>query len=70
MKLIRLKSISDHYFKEAWKLYEDTFPFEERRSLDNQSKVLQNDYYHFDVLIDKNQFTGFILWWDLKHINT
>lgn len=66
MNLIRLKNISDNYFQEAWKLYEDAFPIEERRSLDSQSKVLQNDNYHFDVLIDKDQFTGFILWWNFE----
>ncbi|WP_296311615.1 GNAT family N-acetyltransferase [Winogradskyella sp. UBA3174] len=66
MKLIRLKNISDNYFQKAWNLYEDAFPFEERRLLDNQSYVLQNDRYHFDILIDKNQFMGFILWWDFE----
>ncbi|WP_282124767.1 GNAT family N-acetyltransferase [Algibacter mikhailovii] len=66
MKLTRLKNISDNYFQEAWKLYEDAFPFEERRSLDNQSKVLQIDNYNFEVLIDKDQFIGFILWWDFE----
>lgn len=64
MKLTRLKQISDNYFQEAWKLYEDSFPFEERRLLDNQSYILQNDSYHFDVLIDKGLLIGFILWWD------
>ena len=64
MKIIRLKRISDNYFKKAWALYEDSFPFEERRLLNEQSYILQNDRYHFDVLIDKEQFLGFILWWD------
>lgn len=69
MKLIRLKHISDKYFQEAWKLYEDAFPFEERRRLDEQSYILQNDSYHFDVLIDKDQFIGFILWWNFETLN-
>ncbi len=43
MKLIRLKHISDNYFQKAWKLYEDAFPIEERKLLDNQSYILQND---------------------------
>ena len=64
MKLIRLKNISDHYFHKAWELYNDAFPFEERRLLDHQSYTLQNDHYHFDIVIDENQFMGFILWWD------
>jgi len=66
MKLIRLKHISDNYFQKAWKLYEDAFPFEERRIIDDQSNILQNGSYHFDVLIDKDIFTGFILWWDFN----
>lgn len=66
MKLIRIKNISDNYFQKAWKLYEDAFPFEERRLLDEQLCVLQNDCYHFDILIDKDQFIGFILWWDFE----
>ncbi len=47
-------------------LYEDAFPFEERRVLGEQLYVLQNDSYHFDILIDKNRFTGFILWWNFE----
>ena len=66
MKLIRLKNISDNYFQKAWALYEDAFPFEERRLLDDQSYILQYDSYHFDILIDKDQFLGFILWWNFK----
>lgn len=66
MKLVRLKNISDTFFQEAWELYEDAFPFEERRQFDGQCIVLQNDSYHFNVLIDNNQFKGFILWWDFE----
>jgi len=72
MKLIRLKNITDNYFLKAWKLYEEAFPVEERRVLEDQTSVLKNNNYHFNVLIDKNQFIGFILWWDfetLKYID-
>ncbi len=64
MKIIRLKYISDDYFNKAWELYENAFPFEERKSLEAQSYILLNKNYHFDVLIDKDQFIGFILWWN------
>lgn len=53
MKQIRLKNISDNYFHEAWKLYEEAFPVEERRLLKDQICVLKRDNYHFDILIDK-----------------
>ncbi|NQX81914.1 MAG: GNAT family N-acetyltransferase [Flavobacteriaceae bacterium] len=65
MKQIRLKNITDNYFKAAWEIYEDAFPLEERRLLDDQACVLKNSDYHFDVLIDDKQLIGFILWWDL-----
>ncbi|SNR39034.1 Ribosomal protein S18 acetylase RimI [Lutibacter agarilyticus] len=72
MNLIRLRNISDTYFQEAWQLYEEAFPFEERRILDDQISVLKNSKYHFEVVINENQFIGFILWWDfetLKYID-
>jgi GNAT superfamily N-acetyltransferase len=64
MEVLRIKDISDNYFKEAWKLYEDSFPMEERRLIETQLFVLQNDTYHFDVLLNEGQFSGLILWWD------
>ena len=66
MKQIRLKSISDNYFQIAWKLYEEAFPMEERRLIDAQARVMEKPNYHFDVIIDENQFIGFFLWWDLE----
>ncbi len=66
MKLTRLKNISDNYFQKAWGLYEEAFPSSERRLLNNQAYILQNKNYHFDILIDKTQFIGFVLWWDFE----
>lgn len=72
MNQIKLESISDNYFHIAWKLYEDAFPLEERRSLNAQTQVMKKSNYHFDILMDENQFIGFLLWWDfetLKYID-
>ncbi len=66
MKQVRLKNTSDTYFQEAWELYEEAFPIEERRSLENQKCILENEDYYFDVLIDGEEFVGFILWWNLS----
>lgn len=60
----RLKNTSANTFHEAWELYEDAFPLQERRLLHEQKYILQNDKYHFDVYFHKNQFTGFLLWWN------
>ncbi|UMB61150.1 GNAT family N-acetyltransferase [Lutibacter sp. A80] len=69
MKTIRLKNISDYYFDKAWELYEDAFPIEEKKTLDEQIVDLQNDDYHFDVIIEKDQFVGFNLWWNFEAYN-
>ncbi len=66
MKLKRLKKSTDNDFHQAWELYNDAFPLEERRTLDGQKRVLKRSNYHFEILIDHNQFIGFILWWDLE----
>ena len=66
MKQIRLKNISDVYFNSAWKLYEDAFPLEERRSLDAQKNVMKKTNYHFEIIVDDNQLIGFLLWWDFE----
>jgi len=66
MKQIRLKNISDNYFHKAWELYEDAFPLEERRLLDAQVRVMKKPNYHFEIIIDKKQLIGFLLWWDFE----
>lgn len=66
MKQIRLHNISDNYFHEAWELYEDAFPLEERRLMGAQARVLKKSKYHFDVIVEKEQLIGFLLWWDFE----
>ena len=66
MKQIRLKSITDNYFLQAWELYEGSFPLEERRLLDAQSRVMKKPNYHFDTIIDEKQLIGFLLWWEFE----
>ena len=66
MKQIRLKTISDNYFHEAWELYQEAFPLEERRLLDDQIRVFNKSNYHFDVMINEKELIGFLLWWDFE----
>jgi len=67
MKQLRLKSTSDIYFNQAWQLYEEAFPPEERRSLNYQSRIMKNANYNFDVVLNQDQCIGFLLWWDLEN---
>ncbi|WP_024771364.1 GNAT family N-acetyltransferase [Aquimarina macrocephali] len=66
MNQIRLKNISDNYFHQAWELYENAFPVEERRILDAQTHVMKKSNYHFDIVVDENKLIGFLLWWDFE----
>lgn len=66
MKKTRLTNTTDTYFQEAWNLYGDAFPLEERRGLASQTKVIQKPKYHFDVMTAEKQLIGFLLWWDFK----
>ena len=66
MKPLRLPTISAIYFQEAWELYENAFPLKKRRLLDAQTRVIKKSNYHFDIIVDKEQLIGFLLWWDFE----
>lgn len=71
MNQIRIETILDNYFTEAWELYENSFPLEERRAIDSQAKIFKNLNYNFDIIIEEEKFIGFLLWWefdDLRYI--
>jgi GNAT superfamily N-acetyltransferase len=68
MNIIRLKTISDTYFSEAWELYLEAFPPQERKTFEAQTRLMKNSKYHYDILVDENQLIGFLLWWDLDTI--
>ncbi len=66
MKQVKLENISDTFFPMAWELYEGAFPLEERRLKDAQARVMTKRNYNFDIVINNDQFIGFILWWDFE----
>jgi Acetyltransferases len=68
MKYTRVKNTEHPFFKKAWNLYKKSFPPEERRQLCTQRKIMDNPLYHFEIITDNNEFTGFILWWDFENI--
>lgn len=53
-------------FSIAWKLYETAFPKEERRTLEEQTKIMKHPNYHFEVIFEEGQFIGFLFWWDFE----
>ena len=53
-------------FEEAWKIYEEAFPEDERRSLSQQMDLLENPLYNFICIHDEGELAGFIAWWELS----
>ena len=68
MKKIRLTSTYDAYFTQAWELYQDAFPINERKLLEAQTIVMSNPMYHYDIFVVDNKLIGFLLWWDLDSV--
>ncbi len=68
MKQIRLQSTNNNYFSQAWEIYLEAFPPEERKTLDAQTKLMNNPLYHYDVIIIEEELIGFVLWWDLDSV--
>ncbi len=68
MKQIKLNSISDRFFDEAWNLYEDSFPIEERRVLSTQSLIMKNPHYNFEIVRMNDRLIGIMLWWGFKNL--
>lgn len=63
MRLERLKCCDCDIFRQAYDLYKTSFPVEERRDDAGQRVVLENDAYHFDVIKEKDDFIGIMLYW-------
>lgn len=68
IKRVRVKSSSDRYFDRCWEIYVDSFPAVERRSLEYQRETMCREEYHFDAVIDREQFVGILGWWDLPDV--
>jgi len=76
MELIRLSPRSRALFEDAFSLYTEAFPHEERRDPPEQLRVLHKEDYHFDLLTQDDQLLGIVLYWQtpqflyLEHLST
>ncbi len=53
-------------FNDVWKIYESSFPDNERRPIEVQKEVLGNVAYNFMAVLDESRLIGLIAFWDLK----
>lgn len=66
MERIRLTDPADPRFGEAFALYEISFPVYERRTRAAQAARLSHPEYHFDLLVEGEQFLGILLFWEAE----
>ncbi|HNZ62241.1 MAG TPA: hypothetical protein PKN84_04755, partial [Paludibacteraceae bacterium] len=61
-----MQSSSDAFFQQFYRLYSSAFPENERRSLQNLEKELNNPNFHAYVLMNKNRFVGIFNYWNFE----
>lgn len=57
------KSLTRKYFKEIWAIYEDSFPEDERRNLEEQENILNNPLFEIIPFVVNDKLTGFCTVW-------
>ena len=62
MEFKRITRTDDPLYARAIALYHDSFPLHEQREALSQSRILENDAYHFNVICDNGVFVGEILY--------
>lgn len=69
MKFKIIKDTKNKEFEELWKIYEYSFPADERRNLEQQSELLKNKKYRFQAIYDNSDLIGFIAIWNFSQFN-
>ena len=64
MQFVRLFDQTDRFYAEAIALYERNFVTSERRDADEQRRVMKNDDYHFDVVLQDDELCGIAFYWE------
>ena len=65
MKLTTINS-NDKFYTIAYELYQNSFPYLERRDNNGHNYIMQKPDYHFSILTENEEFLGIMLYfeWD------
>ena len=64
MKFIKLENAESQEFKDAWEIYESSFPLDERRNLGFQKELIKNKQYNFFIVTKDNILVAIITDWN------
>lgn len=65
MKTIHIKNKNDFYFQQAWDIYEESFPKDEKRTLSEQLKLLEKDTYTMLGHIENDTLLSILFYWQI-----
>ncbi len=65
--IVNLKDCDEKYFRKAWELYENSFPSEEKRTINEQYIILEKENYFAKVFIKDEDIVGILFFWDFIH---
>lgn len=64
MESIRIETTEHPLFAQLWKLYNDSFPRVERRTLEHQKTALRSELYSLLAYTDEGKFVGLVGYWE------
>lgn len=66
MQIIYINETKDKYFNQAWELYLGSFPKEERRTFEEQKKILEDKSFNATCYIDEEKLIAIVFYWNIK----
>jgi ribosomal protein S18 acetylase RimI-like enzyme len=63
LEVLQLKNSEDPNFAEFWKIYSQSFPSNEKRSVTQQKDILGKPQYQLDIYTINRQVTGLFAFW-------
>lgn len=64
METIRIKTTEDPLFASLWEIYENSFPYAERRTPAHQRTALRSADYHMNAYAEDGAVAGLIGYWE------
>lgn len=64
MELQRITSADHPLFGSVWQIYRDSFPRNERRTLEHQQTAFQSNQYHLNAYTEKGTLLGLLGYWE------
>lgn len=66
MELIFIESKDNKYFDKAWKLYLDSFPEIERRTLEEQEEILTDKNFKMTCYVEDEVLISIVFYWKIS----